>query len=321
MLRELFVKNFAWAASLALLFVFVLGAQAPPNRPNWAFLVPDKEQPPSEPNTGPIHVPGSAKTYTPAQIDDLANPPNWFPDEYGAPPKIVTGGLGPSMLACGACHLMSGRGHPESADVSGLSVEYIVRQMADFKNGTRIDPARMNAIAKVTSDEDSRKAAEWFASLKPSVWVKVVETTMAPKSFVSTRGRMRLPMPGGGMEPLGNRIIELPEDAARAESRDPKSPFIAYVPPGSIKKGEELVMTGGSGKTINCTICHGDGLKGLGDVPRLAGQHPLYIARQLYGFQTGQYSGTSAALMKKVVANLTADDMLALSAYAASLAP
>lgn len=319
------MKPFAWTLSLALLFVLVIRAQAPPqaspNRPAWAFLVPDKDQPPSEESAAPLHVPGSSKTYTAKQVDDLANPPDWFPEENANKPKIVTGGMGPSIQACGACHLMSGEGHPESAGLTGMPVEYLVRQMSDFKNGTRIDPARMNAIAKVTSDEDARKAAEYFAALKPSTWVKVVESTNVPKSYVSARGRMRLPLPGGGMEPLGNRIVELPEDAKRAESRDPKSPFIAYVPPGSVKKGEQLVMTGGSGKTINCTICHGDGLKGLGDVPRLAGLHPLYIARQLYGFQTGQYTGTSSALMKKVVANLNADDMLALAAYAASLAP
>jgi cytochrome c553 len=216
---------------------------------------------------------------------------------------------------------MSGHGHPESADLVGLPVEYLVRQMADFKNGTRIDPARMNAIAKVTSEEDSRKAAEWFAALKPSVWVKVMEADTVPKSYVSTKGRMRLPLPSGGTEPLGKRIIELPQDMARATSRDPHSGFIAYVPPGSIGKGEGLAKSGGSGKTIACTICHGDDLKGLGDVPRIAGLHPVYIVRQLYAFQGPEYSGTSAALMKKVVAKLTEDDMIAIAAYAGSLAP
>ena len=34
-----------------------------------------------------------------------------------------------------------------------------------------------------------------------------------------------------------------------------------------------------------------------------------------------EYSGTSAALMKKVVAKLDEDDMIAIAAYAASLAP
>lgn len=303
-------------------FVLIVAAQPPQKgtRPGWAFPVPDKDQPPREESVGEKHIPGSAKAYTDAQIDDLANPPDWFPDEHGTLPAIVQHGIG-SAPACGSCHLLSGHGHPESADLVGLPADYLVRQMADFKSGARIDPARMNAIAKATTEEDSRQAAEWFASLKPNPWVKVVETDTVPKSFVSSKGRMRFALPGGGTEPIGNRIIELPDDQARAMSRDPHSGFVAYVPKGSIAKGEALVKSGGAGKTINCTFCHGDDLKGLGDVPRIAGLHPIYIARQLYNFQAGTSHGTSAALMKKVVVNLTEDDMLALAAYAAAQAP
>jgi cytochrome c553 len=213
---------------------------------------------------------------------------------------------------------MSGHGHQESADLAGLSAEYIVRTMQDFKSGVRIDPARMNAIAKGMSDDDMRQAAEYFAALKPGGWIKVVETDTVPKSYVSVKGRQRLPLPGGGMEPLGNRIIELPQDLARATSRDPHSGFVAYVPVGSVAKGSALVKTGGAGKSIACGICHGDSLEGLGDVPRIAGLHPAYVARQLYAFQTGTNHSVSSALMKKVVANLTADDILAISAYAAT---
>jgi cytochrome c553 len=232
-------------------------------------------------------------------------------------PSIVQHGKG-AVLACGSCHLMSGHGHQESADLAGLSAEYIVRTMGDFKSGTRIDPARMNAIAKGMSDDDVRQAAEYFAALKPGGWVKVVEADTVPKSYVSVKGRQRLPLPGGGMEPLGNRIVELPQDVARATSRDPHSGFIAYVPMGSVAKGAALVKTGGSNKTIACAICHGDSLEGLGDVPRLAGLHPAYVARQLYAFQTGTNHSVSSALMKKVVANLTPDDILAIAAYAAA---
>jgi cytochrome c553 len=130
---------------------------------------------------------------------------------------------------------------------------------------------------------------------------------------------MRLPLSSGGTEPLGNRIITLPRDAARVEARDPHSGFIAYVPPGSIKKGEALANEG-SGKTIACAICHGEGLKGLGDVPRLAGIHPIYIVRQLFDFQVGANSSSAAAQMKKVVEKLSEDDII-LAAYAASLNP
>ena len=301
----------------ALATAFVLNAQAA--RPDWAFLTPDKQQPQAaSEETGPIHIPGSSQEYTAARIDDLSNPPDWFPDEHSPAPSIVQHGKGAAM-ACGACHLMSGHGHQESADLAGLNAEYITRTMNDFKNGTRIDPARMNAIAKAMPDEDIKQAAEWFAALKPGGWIKVVETDMVPKSYVSVKGRQRLPLPGGGMEPLGNRIIELPQDVARATSRDPHSGFIAYVPKGSLFKGEALVKNGAGGKTIQCAICHGDSLEGLGDVPRIAGLHPAYVARQLYAFQTGTNHSVSSALMKKVVANLGADDMLAIAAYTASL--
>jgi cytochrome c553 len=316
------LKYWMCLLAFALVFAFVMGAQAPKQdtRPAWAFLIPDKEQPPNEESSGPIHVPGSSKTYTAAQIDDLTNPPDWFPEQHSQPPQVVVHGSG-AVLACGSCHLMTGDGHPESATLAGLSAEYIARQMAYFKNGTRIDPARMNAIAKTMPDADIRQAAEYFATLKANPWVKVVEADTVPKSFVSARGRMRLPMPGGGMEPLGNRIVELPEDAVRATSRDPHSGFVAYVPRGSVAKGKALVTTGGNGKTIACTICHGDSLQGLGEVPRIAGLHPVYIGRQLYAIQTGESNGKAVALMKKVVANLNADDMLAISAYVSSVTP
>ena len=292
----------------------------------WAYPVPD-------PNTAgaadptPKHLPGSTKAYTQAQIDDQFKPPDWFPNEHGPLPRVVETGI--QAQACGSCHLMTGLGHPESANLAGLPVQYMLRQMEDFKNNLRKDPdvhaqslraGRMQIIAAGLPDEEMRKAVEWFAALKPAVWYKVVEATEVPKTWVNG-GRMRLPLPAGGTEALGQRIITLPQDPSRVELRDPHSGFIAYVPPGSIKRGEELVTKGGNGKTIACDICHGEGLKGLGDVPRLAGIHPIYVVRQLYNIQVGANSSSAAALMKKVVDKLSDDDMIAIAAYTASLQP
>ena len=295
-----------------------VGAQTPQpageERLGWAFPVIAKVLPPRQ--EGERQVPGSTKTYTTAQIDDLLNPPDWFPDEDAPRPASVMKGKG-VVFACGACHLMSGHGHPESADLRALTATYIMEQMADYKSGVRKDAsARMNAIAQGLSDADTRESAEWFAGLKPEPWTRVVEAAMVPKSYVGP-GRMRFSLPEGGMEPIGNRIITLPEDPARAGSRDPHSGFVAYVPPGSIAKGKALVA-GGNGKTVNCSICHGDNFQGLANIPRLAGIHPVYIFRQLYIFKNGDRNGIGAQLMKKTVANLTEDDMLNISAYMAS---
>jgi len=290
----------------------------PNGLPEWAYNIPDKVQPPEPKVPNVVRVAGSSKELEASAIAGNANPPDWFPDEHPAPPRSVKG---PMPNACGSCHLMSGQGHPESADIAGMPAEYIIRQMAYFKSGARKEEARMGPIARAVADEDVRQAAEYFAAIKPAPFVNVIEAATPPKTYVSADARHRRIMPDGGTEPIGRRIIQIPEDPMQVTVRNPHSGFIAYVPPGSIKKGEALVTTGGGGKTIQCAICHGDALTGLGELPRLAGLQPVYIARQLIQMQNGTSAGANAALMKKGVAKLSEDDIIAISAYLGSLPP
>jgi cytochrome c553 len=305
-----------------LLIARELNAQAeltvPAGLPDWAFNIPDKIQPTAVRPEGIVRAPGSAREYDATKIAGTATPPDWFPDEHPAAPRAVIGGTG-IRFACGACHLMSGQGHPEAADIAGQPAEYLIRQMTYYKTGARQDDARMGPIAKATSDEDVRQAAEYFAALKPAAWVKVIETATPPKTFIATAGRHRQLHPDGGTEPIGRRILEIPADPFRTEIRDPHSGFIAYVPPGSIARGEALVKGGASGKTVQCALCHGEALAGLGEVPRLAGLQPLYVARQLFDMRFGSSAGKAAASMKPVVANLSEDDIIAISSYLGSL--
>jgi len=310
-------------ALCVLLFGVVAAAQNPtpttiPNGlPEWAYNIPDKVQPPEAKVPSVVRVTGSSKEYEATAIAGNANPPDWFPDEHPAAPKSVKG---PMPNACGTCHLMSGQGHPESADIAGMPAEYIIRQMNYFKTGARKEEGRMGPIARAVPDEDVRQAAEYFAAIKPAPFVKVIETATPPKTYISADARHRRIMPEGGTEPIGRRIIQVPEDPMQVTIRNPHSGFIAYVPPGSIRKGEALAK-GGGGKTIQCDICHGEKLTGLGEVPRLAGLQPVYIARQLITLQNGTSAGTNAALMKRVVAKLSEDEIIALAAYLGSLPP
>ena len=289
----------------------------PNGLPEWAYNIPDKVQPPEPKVPATVRVQGSTKEYEASAIAGNANPPDWFPAEHPAAPKSVKG---PMPNACGSCHLMSGQGHPESADIAGMPVEYILRQMAYFKSGARKEEARMGPIARAISEQDAREAAEYFAALEPAPFVKVIETATPPKTYVSADARHRRIMPDGGTEPIGRRIIQIPDDPMQVTIRNPHSGFIAYVPPGSIRKGEALAK-GGGGKTLQCDICHGDRLKGLGEVPRIAGLQPVYVARQLITMQNGTSAGANAALMKRVVAKLSEDDIISLSAYLGSLPP
>ncbi|MGD9903835.1 MAG: cytochrome c [Vicinamibacterales bacterium] len=303
------------------------GAVPPP----WVYTVntppsPGQAAPAPAPGAAPelLEVPGSAVRLTRAQLGDLFNPPDWHPDSHPPPPEVVAHGRRPDVRACGYCHYPNGQGRPENSSLAGLPADYIVQQMADMRAGKRRSadpnmrpPAAMLAIARASTVDEDRSAAAYFASFPFRRWIRVVETATVPVMRVA--GGVPVPVPGAGQEPIAGRIIETPENVVQAERRDSASGFVALVPVGAIARGRTLAA-GGDGRAA-CSVCHGDGLKGLGAVPPLAGRSPSYAVRQLFDLQHGVRRGPWAPLMASTVAPLTLDDMVALAAYAASLAP
>ncbi len=171
-------------------------------------------------------------------------------------------------------------------------------------------------IATRLTEDEKNQVAEYYSSMAYRPMVRVIEAEEAPHVRVTSNGLM-LPVPDMPPVPLGQRIIEIPEDSEKTEMmRDPRGGFVAYVPVGSLAKGEQLVTTGGEGKTIQCGICHGPDHMGLGMVPGIAGRTASYTMRQLWDIKQGT---RVSPLMGPVVTNLTADDMLYISAYIASL--
>jgi cytochrome c553 len=315
----------AFVVSVATMFA----ADPPP----WAYGFEDTPQAgatpvpigPANTDQTPRSIPGATTPYARAQISNRFGPADWFPNEHPQMPDIVAHGRRPDVWACGLCHYPNGKGRAENAGVSGLSVEYFIQTMNDFKNGNRksADPRKANTnlmiqFAKNMSDDEIKATAEYFGSMKWTPWIKVVEAKMAPKTKPANGLFL---VEGNAMEPLQNRIVETPVNAEATEVlRDPHSGFTAYVPVGAVKKGEALVTKGG-GKTVACGICHGAALKGLGPVPGLAGRSPSYLMRQMFDMQQGFRKGTWTELMKPVVANLTTDDMMNIVAYTASRVP
>jgi cytochrome c553 len=294
--------------------------------PGWAYPVspPGFKLPPDDGK--PRQVPDSSVTYSVAQTRDRFFAPDWHPADHPPMPEIVAHGRKPEVFACGFCHRADGPGGPENANLAGLSAAYIKQQMADFKNGLRktavperLPPQLMIALAKAASDEEVLASAEYFAALKPRSTIKVVETDAVPKTYVA--GLFLADAGTGETEPIAGRIIEVPEDINQFENRDARSRFIAYVPIGSIRKGEELAAKGVGGDGTQCAVCHGPGLAGLADVPGIAGRSPSYFVRQLYDLKHGVRTGSGSELMKPVVEHLSSEDMLALAAYSASLPP
>jgi cytochrome c553 len=313
------------AVSIAVSWVAVQAQSPAGSPPPWAYTVNPRGAKPAPPDPSPQQVPGSSVSLTIAQTRDAYNPPDWHPDAHPPMPTSVAHGRPKAMRACGFCHLVNGQGRPENASLAGLPAAYIVQQMADFKSGDRKSaeprmgpPNAMIQDAVAATDEDIRTAAAYFSSFPYRKWVRVVEAKDVPITRIA--GSMHVPA-GSGSEPLGQRIIEMPEDLRRTELRDGSSGFVAYVPPGSIGKGQALVMTGGAGKTVACGACHGADLKGLGPIPPLAGRSPSYTVRQLYDLQQGVRKGPWSPLMKAAVEQLTIDDMIAIAAYTASREP
>lgn len=278
------IQRSGLALCAVMLAVGVAEAQSPSPPPPWAYTVNPPPVPgakPTPPAPAPQQVPGSTASLTVAQTRDAFNPPDWHPSAHPPMPESVSHGRRPEMRACGFCHLVNGQGRPENASLAGLPAAY-------------------------------------FASFPFKKWIRVVEAADVPKTRIA--GSIHTPT-GEGTEPLGQRIVEMPEDLRRTELRDAASGFVAYVPKDSVAKGESLVKTGGVGKTVACGTCHGPDLKGLGPVPPLAGRSPSYTVRQLFDLQQGVRKGPWSALMKSAVEKLTVDDMVAIAAYTASREP
>ena len=297
--------------------------------PAWAYPVNPPDAKPVEDEGHVLRVPDSAMTYRRPELKLVAGNPvaDWHPTKHPTMPEIVAKGRkDPAVFACGYCHLPNGSGRPENTSLAGLTPDYFKAQMKAFRNDERLGSKEgrapqtaMVALSKQVSEADIEAAATYFASLEPEGFVKVIETDTVPKTKVA--GWMLARDPAGGTEAIGNRIIEIAEDFERFEKRDSRTPYLAYVPEGSLRRGARLVASGGEGKTIMCGICHGTDLHGLADIPRLAGRSPSYLFRQLFDMREGTRSGAASILMQQVVANLTDEDMVDISAYLASCTP
>lgn len=294
--------------------------------PAWAYPVTPPDFKPT-PDDGKMRkVPNSSAAYTLAQVRDPFLAPDWHPSDHPNMPEIVAHGRKPDVPACGYCHRADGPGGPENASLAGLPYAYILQQMADFKNGSRstalpkrAPQAWMIALAKTVTDDEVDQAARYFSALKPRQNIRVVESGRVPKTYVANwfLGVQQ----GKETEPLGERIVETPEDVERFESRDTHATFVAYVPVGSLAKGKAIANGEWIGRTQGCNTCHGESLKGFDAAPSIAGRSPSYVVRQLYEMQTGVRAGKRAPFMKKPVASLTLDDMISVAAYLASLQP
>lgn len=292
----------------------------------WAFPEPPRTasnaaSPPARPRQT---VPQAERVYDEAAIKDLFHAVDWFPSRHPPAPRPVLAGHRPDAMACGYCHLPDGQGRPENAALAGLPADYIVRQVRDIRTGTRTDAVAhwgptgfMARAARGWAPDEAAAAARYFSRLPYRKAFRLIEASEIP-AVEPTFGLYRL-APAGGREPLGERVVEVPNDLERFELRDNRPGYSIYVPPGAVAAGRALAHGAAVGVPA-CVSCHGARLEG-GLGPPLAGRYPAYLFRQLLAFSRGARSGADAAQMILVAKAMTPRQMIGAAAYAASLEP
>jgi len=310
---------------IVLFSVALAVSQKPSDVPLWAF--PGSPTDSTLADSTRLHrVPNSGARFTLPQVVDRFAPPDWHPSGHPPMPDVVAHGRSPNLFACAYCHLPNGMGRPENATLAGLPEDYIVAQLAAFRSSARRNPSpgwipgnSMHAVATNATEAEVAAAARYFSGLRFTPRARVIEAARVPRTrqagFVYAR------IAGTGTEPIGSRIVEGPPNFERHELRDDGMTYVAYVPPGSIKRGRSIARTGANGLVIACVTCHGATLAGIALVPPLAGRYPTYLVRQLLAFKTGARSTPASQPMQAVVARLSVEDMIAVAAYAATLAP
>ncbi len=291
---------------------------------DWAYPIAPEAPLPQVP-PGVYRVPGSALSFPAAILND--HTPDWFPNEHPPAPTIVAEGRKGGPEACSNCHNYNGAGFLAIPSLAGLPAYYIVEQIHEFRSGRRqsTQPGRpgvqvMTLMAKQVTDQDLALAAAYYAALKRPKWYRVVETTTVPATKPDHWGWRDLD-PHGGVEPIGARLIELPEDAHRMLwMSDPHVGVVVYAPPGSLADGAAVAHSGG-GSGQPCTSCHGADLKGLGGAPPLAGRSPAYLARELWDIKSGARKGAAVAQMQAPAKGLSATQVRDVAAYIGSLDP
>ena len=296
--------------------------------PTWAFPGRSADLPlivPPFDSTKPLRIPGSARSFTLAQVRDQLRPPDWQPRSHPAPPASVMRARADVRYACGYCHLPDGGGRSENATLAGLSSAYIVRQVEAFRSGARRGAgasatgpvANMIAVSTLANDEEIAAAARYFTRLRPRARYRVAERAMIPAMYEA--GGLYAERAGADSEPIAGRLLEMTESLERHELRDPDERFVTFVAPGTIALGRQLAL--GAPASPSCASCHGAGLRGTRVAPPIAGRSAAYILRQLLAFRTGARANVGADTMRVTTASLSVAQMVALAAYVGSLAP
>ena len=208
--------------------------------------------------------------------------------------KLAASGGPNGIAACSGCHGANGEGNAAAnfPALAGQPAAYLERQLRGFAGGARNNPV-MTPIAKAMSADQQRDASAWYASIAPSA--------QAPTGGAA-----------GGAGGAGG--------AAAGQGATAKG---AGTNAALLKRGSELAARGDESRQVQaCANCHGPG--GAGEAPTypsLRAQPAGYFTATMGEWKSGARKTDPSGQMPSIAQRLDQDQVTALAAYFASLAP
>jgi len=166
---------------------------------------------------------------------------------------------------CAACHGADGNSPlPMNPSLAGQHLEYLFKQLNEFKSGSRNNAVMMGMVAGLSA-EDMRNLAAYYSAQKPG------ESAAKDKDLVA--------------------------------------------------QGRKLFRGGNLATGVAaCAGCHSPNGAGIpSQYPRLAGQHPEYVATQLKAFRASERANDANNMMRAVAARLTDKEIAAVAEYLSGL--
>jgi cytochrome c553 len=242
-------------------------------------------------------------------------------------------GLAVRVADCARCHGRDGTGRGTGAfpALAGQSEHYLLESLRAYAEGDRHSGV-MAPVAAGLGAGEMRALARYYAAL-PADGAGAAATSTALTAPAGAASSSR-GAPAAATSPAlqaaatpGSAPAAHAGTGSRLQAPTPAQPQAqgqaqAQAQAASAERGERLARRGDAAARIpSCVECHGPG----GDrrnphYPRLAGQHPDYLALQLQLFRQGRRGGGGYAhIMHTVAASLEPQDIRDLAAWYGSL--
>ncbi|GAB2625699.1 c-type cytochrome [Novilysobacter erysipheiresistens] len=209
----------------------------------------------------------------------------------GDPGTVSDAAFALRVADCSRCHGRESQGTGAFPRLAGQKETYLLASLRAYARGERHSGV-MEPVAVALGAGEMRALAGYYAALP-------------------VRGA------GAGDGSRGSIAAEAaPTRAGRSENDERET--------GSIERGERLARRGDAALRIpSCVECHGPGDGARNPLyPRLAGQHPDYLALQLQLFKQGRRGGTAYShIMETIAGSLEDADIDDLAAWYGSLPP